>query len=121
MAVHHPLIVVADDDPDVRDLLADRFAQAGYDVDTAADGAKMIELLERDRIPAGIFVDLMMPGIVGHSVLDYVLHEPRLADVPVAIVSGSPELAPAGWTLFQKPVRFAKLLEFVMGRGRARQ
>ncbi|HLL21463.1 MAG TPA: response regulator [Kofleriaceae bacterium] len=108
-----PLVVLADDDADVREILAERFCGAGFEVKTACHGAEMILLLQQCPVPDAIFVDLLMPGVVGHSVLDFVRAEPRLAHVPVAIVSGSPELAPAGYPLFTKPVRFAPLLQFV--------
>ena len=63
--------------------------------------------------PAAIILDLLMPGIIGSSVLAYLTSRPVLADVPVAIVSSSPHLAPAGYPLFKKPLQFAPLLEFV--------
>jgi len=106
-------VVIADDDPDVRMILTDQFTAAGYAVRTAAHGAEAIALLQEIPPPAAILVDLMMPGIVGHSVLEFIRTEKRLAGARVAIISGSPELAPAGYKLFIKPVRFAQLLEFV--------
>lgn len=106
-------IVIADDDADVRMILTDQFIAAGYTVRTAAHGAEAIALLQEIPTPMAILVDLMMPGIVGHSVLEYIRNERRLASARVAIISGSPELAPAGYQLFTKPVTFAQLLAFV--------
>jgi CheY-like chemotaxis protein len=106
-------VVIADDDPDVRMILSERFEAEGYDVRVASHGAEAIALLQEIPPPAAVLVDLMMPGIVGHSVLDFIRSEPRFAATSVAIISGSPELAPAGYEVFTKPVRFAKLLEFV--------
>ena len=106
-------VVIADDDPDVRMILSDGFRAAGYEVRTAAHGAEAIALLQEIPPPAAILVDLMMPGIVGHSVLEFIRGERRFGGSRVAIISGSPELAPAGYRLFTKPVRFATLLEFV--------
>src|ERR1700690_1485248 len=94
------IVVIADDDPDVRMILSDQFTAAGYDVRLAAHGAEAIALLQEIPTPAAIFVDLMMPGIVGHSVLEFIRSEQRFADSSVAIISGSPERAPAGYKLF---------------------
>lgn len=106
-------MLVVDDDRDVRDLLCDLFARAGYDVDVAGNGAEAIDSLEQATPPAAILVDLLMPGIVGQELLEYVESAAHLVDVPVAIVSGSPHLAPDGYRVFGKPLQFGSLLEFV--------
>lgn len=94
-------------------MLCELFAREGFQVETATDGASAILFLENHEPPAAIVLDLLMPGIVGSSVLAYLSGRPGLADVPVAIVSSSPHLAPDGYPLFKKPLRFAPLLEFV--------
>jgi CheY-like chemotaxis protein len=106
-------VLVVDDDRDVQELLRDLFRRAGYDVDVAGNGADAIDALERSAAPAAILVDLMMPGIVGQELLEYVQSADHLAEVPVAIVSGSPHLAPRGFRVFGKPIEFGSLLEFV--------
>jgi CheY-like chemotaxis protein len=110
-----PLVVVVDDDDDVRDLLSGRFSDAGYDVITAANGPDAINLLAGDlrQMPAAIFVDFLMPGVVGTSVLDFVRSERRFAGVPVAVVTGAPQLVPPGVVVFAKPARFDALLAYV--------
>lgn len=110
-----------DDDPDVRMLLCELFARAGYRAEVAIDGAAAILFLEHNEPPDAIVLDLLMPGIVGSSVLAYLSSHPVLANVPVAIVSSSPHLAPHGYPLFKKPLQFAPLLEFVRGACSARQ
>ncbi len=59
-----------------------------------------------------VLVDLRMPGIIGHSVLEYMRSEPGLAQIPVAIMTGSPELAPPGYPVFRKPLDVGALLGF---------
>jgi CheY-like chemotaxis protein len=111
----HPssIIVLVDDDEDVIALLSERFIAAGYEVITAANGGEAIALLEElGALPTAMFVDLLMPGVVGHSVVDYVRSEHRFEGVPLAVVTGSPELAPDGVSVFTKPARFETLLEF---------
>jgi CheY-like chemotaxis protein len=106
-------LLVVDDDPDVRMLLSELFAKEGFNVNVANDGAAAILFLEQNAPPAVIVLDLLMPGILGTSVLQYVESRPSLGHVPVAIVSSSPHLAPRGYQLFQKPIKFQPLLEFV--------
>jgi CheY-like chemotaxis protein len=112
-SVDRPTLLVVDDDPDIRMLLYELFGKAGYSVEVANDGAAAILFLEHNQAPDAIVLDLLMPGIVGSSVLAYLSSQPELANVPVAIVSSSPHLAPAGYALFKKPLQFAPLLEFV--------
>lgn len=108
-----PTLLVVDDDPDIRMLLSDLFSREGFHVDVAVDGAAAILFLEHHEPPSAIVLDLLMPGILGTSVLQYVESKPSLGHVPVAIVSSSPGLAPDGYRLFPKPLKFKPLLEFV--------
>ena len=94
-------------------LLCELFAREGFRVDVATDGAAAILFLEHHEPPSVILLDLLMPGILGSSVLAYLGSTPSLEHVPVAIVSSSPHLAPEGYPLFKKPLKFAPLLEFV--------
>ena len=116
---HPPTLLVVDDDPDIRMLLCDLFKREGYRVDVATDGAAAISFLERHAPPSAILLDLLMPGILGTSVLQYLGSKAGLAQVPVAIVSSSPDLAPSGYPLFTKPLKFAPLLAFVRDACRA--
>ena len=112
-SVNPPTLLVVDDDPDIRMLLSELFAREGFHVDVANDGASAILFLEHHAPPSVIVLDLLMPGILGTSVLQYVESRPSLGHVPVAIVSSSPHLAPVGYQLFKKPLKFKPLLEFV--------
>ena len=111
--VKPPTLLVVDDDPEIRMLLSDLFSREGFRVDVADDGASAILFLEQHEPPSAILLDILMPGILGSSVLSYLASKPDLEKVPVAIVSSSPHLAPGGYPLFKKPLRFAPLLEFV--------
>jgi CheY-like chemotaxis protein len=108
-----PTLLVIDDDPDIRMLLCDLFRREGFRVDVATDGAAAISFLEQHEPPTAILLDMLMPGILGTSVLAYLGSKPTLEHVPVAIVSSSTHLAPEGYPLFKKPLKFAPLLEFV--------
>ena len=77
-------ILLVEDDPAVRELVAQLLAAQGYDVATAASGDEALELaLTVD--PALVLLDLMLPGIDGYTVL----RELRArSEVPVIVLSG---------------------------------
>jgi CheY-like chemotaxis protein len=108
-----PTLLIVDDDPEVRMLLCELFAQKGFRVHVAEDGEVAIRFLEQNEPPTVILLDLVMPRITGTGVLSYLGSKPSLLNIPVAIVSGTPDLAPPGCRVFRKPLRFASLLEFV--------
>ncbi|MBI5919063.1 MAG: response regulator [Nitrosomonadales bacterium] len=56
-----PHILVVDDDTDIRSLLADYLAQQGWHISTAANGAEMRALLERETVEL-VVLDLTLPG-----------------------------------------------------------
>src|SRR5204863_4684603 len=101
-----------EDDEHLRAALGRLFSETGYRVGLAANGAEAIEWLER-HAPCTVVLDLLMPGIIGQELLEYMRGDTALARIPVAIISGSPQLAPEGYTVFEKPVDGAKLLDFV--------
>ena len=61
-------VLVVDDEPAIRALVAKIVERAGYPVDTARDGADAIEKLETTRY-AVIVLDLMMPNIDGFGLI----------------------------------------------------
>src|SRR5688572_15076693 len=110
--VDSPEVLIVEDDEALRTALGRLFSQAGYRVGLAANGVEAIEWLEH-HAPCAVVLDLLMPGIVGQELLEHMRSDPALASIPVAIISGSPRLAPHGYTVFEKPIDDAKLLEFV--------
>lgn len=106
-------VLVVEDDADLRESLVELLERQGVRVETAVDGADAITLLDEIDPPAAILVDLMMPGIVGHELLEYLDTDDRLGQIPVAVMTGSPHLAPAGYPLFEKPLDVQSLLDFV--------
>ena len=61
-------VLIVDDDPDIRGILAFTLEDAGYQVREAGDGAQAIEAMER-KAPDCLVLDLMMPGVDGFGVL----------------------------------------------------
>jgi CheY-like chemotaxis protein len=82
------LILVADDDADVRDLVVFRLVHAGYEVITAADGEEAVELALTRR-PDLCLVDVMMPKLDGFAVTERVRASPELAETKVLLLTAS--------------------------------
>jgi CheY-like chemotaxis protein len=106
-------VLVVEDDPEFRAALEDMLAGSGHEVVVANNGADAIALLEGGERPNAVLVDLLMPGVVGQELLEYLRSSDELAHIPVAIVSASPQLAPEGYTVFSKPLEPGPLLDFV--------
>jgi DNA-binding NtrC family response regulator len=107
------IVLIAEDADETRMMLALWLAEVGYEVGCATNAKDMIELLRTSPTPIAIFVDLLMPDGVGNGVLEFLAHDPRLAAVPTAIITGWPQVAPPGYRVFTKPVSLEALVKFI--------
>ena len=82
------LILVADDDDDVRELVVFRLERAGYEVVTAQTGEQAMEMA-RERRPDLCLLDVMMPGLDGFEVTRRLRSTDGLRDVPVLLLTAS--------------------------------
>ena len=108
-------VLVVEDDPEFKTTLEYLLTSKGHDVEVVNNGAEAISFLEENEHPDVVLVDLLMPGIVGGELLEYLKDDDTLASIPVAIVSASPQLAPDGYPVFRKPIDPRSLLDFVDG------
>lgn len=84
------IILIVEDDPEIRDELAELLRDDGHEVETSADGAAAMAWLERaSRLPALILLDLMMPALNGWEFRKRQRGDPRLSGVPVVVMSGA--------------------------------
>jgi len=82
------LILVVDDDLDLRETLADTLKDRGFDVITAANGLEALKIVRSMASPPSvILLDLMMPVMDGYGFLEERRKDPRLASIPLAIVT----------------------------------
>ena len=81
-----PLVLVADDDPDILHLVAFRLERAGYDVITAADGEQALALA-RERQPALAILDVMMPKLTGYDVTTQLRADESTSRIPVILLT----------------------------------
>jgi CheY-like chemotaxis protein len=80
-----PLILLADDNADMREYLA-RLLGAHYRVEAVADGEAALEAAKR-RAPSLVLGDVMMPRMDGIELVSRLRAEPRTAAVPVILLS----------------------------------
>ena len=81
--------LIVDDGLSVRTALKRLFVTEGYDVLTAADGAIALRLLESFRVDV-ILLDIVMPVMSGQAFRDRQVADPRIADIPVILISEVP-------------------------------
>ena len=79
-------LLVVDDDPANRDMLARRLTRMGHSVDTAASGAGALQKLRAGKFDA-VLLDLVMPGLDGYQALTRIKSEAGLAEVRVIMLS----------------------------------
>jgi CheY-like chemotaxis protein len=86
-----PVVMVVEDDEQVRELLVCALELEGYRVVEARNGREAIDQLHTNRDPALILLDLMMPVMDGWQFRMLQRREASLAAIPVVVVSA------AGW------------------------
>jgi signal transduction histidine kinase/CheY-like chemotaxis protein len=79
-------VLVIDDDPAARDVLAQFLRRKGFSVRTAASGEEGLRLARQTR-PLAITLDVVMPGMDGWAVLTALKTDPALADIPVIMLT----------------------------------
>ena len=86
-------ILIADDEPDVLEIMAKKVVAAGYDVVTAPDGQIAWEKIVSEK-PDAVLLDLTMPGLHGFEVLEKLRKKPPFEKwCPVIIISAHNELS----------------------------
>jgi CheY-like chemotaxis protein len=100
-------VLVIDDDPSVRDLVSRQVARLDVEVIAAAAAMEGIRLAE-ERLPALITLDVNMPGASGWDALVALKRHPRLATIPVVMLTIGDErqqaLSLGAAALLTKPV-----------------
>ncbi|HUI27151.1 MAG TPA: response regulator [Candidatus Kryptonia bacterium] len=87
----NPRILIVDDDPDIRTILALRLARAGFEVATAADGSEGLAALQHVK-PSGVVLDLLMPKLDGFDFLA-TLQRGQPSPPPVFVVTQADDAA----------------------------
>ncbi len=81
------LILVVDDDHDIREAMCDVLTDEGYHVKEASNGAEALAMLRTGIEPAVILLDLMMPVMDGWTFRQRQRLEEALAEIPVVLLT----------------------------------
>jgi DNA-binding response OmpR family regulator len=87
MPAVRPAVLLVDDDPILRSVLARRLGRDGFDVRPVSSGVEALRALER-AWPAILVIDLMMPGMDGFELCRRVK---QIADLPIIVLSAVDE------------------------------
>jgi CheY-like chemotaxis protein len=110
-----PMILIVDDDADIREVLKMVLEMDGFAVTDAANGSEALQLLLGGLKPAVILLDLMMPDMDGQQFTTRLRAE-GFARLPIVVMSGHNKAAKEAAHLeaafcLLKPVEVDELLE----------
>src|SRR4051794_17789769 len=116
-------VLIVEDDPDIREMLASFLSIEGFHAIAAEDGLEALHLLRAVRhrapdTPCLVLLDLKMPRLSGNEFRRAQLGDPVVASVPVAVMSGAADLqqraeALGAVAVLSKPIDFDTLLDVV--------
>jgi CheY-like chemotaxis protein len=116
-------VLIVEDDPDTREMLAALLATEGFHAVGAEDGLEALHLLRTVRhrapdVPCLVLLDLKMPRLGGNEFRRAQLGDPIVATVPIAVMSGAVDAEELAATLgavatLTKPIDFDVLLDVV--------
>jgi len=92
LAKQKPVVLVADDDPLIREIFRNKLRQRGVDVFVATSGAQALDMARRLR-PHAIILDRSMPRLDGLQVLASIRNNSALSSTPILILSARREEA----------------------------
>jgi CheY-like chemotaxis protein len=110
-------VLVVEDDPLMGDAVRDVLETAGYSVVLTGNAQTALRRLESE-LPSLIVLDLVLPGLTGWGFLTEWRENPRLASIPVVVMSGLVDPANAARVMgaadfLRKPFTPDQLLQVV--------
>ena len=79
-------ILIIEDDRFLRELIARKLKNEGYEIAEAVDGEEGLKKIKEEK-PDLVLLDLILPGIDGFEVLTRAKEDPVIAQIPVIILS----------------------------------
>ena len=86
MAADRPVVLVADDDEDILELVKLRLSRCGFDIISAVDGEAALALARSER-PALLVLDVAMAGLDGLEVTRALRADPQTAALPILLLT----------------------------------
>lgn len=114
-----PLVMVVDDNEDIRMALQEILESEGYRTAAAENGEVALAMLTEEHLkPSMILLDYNMPVMDGPTFRRRQQANPALADIPVILYSGAEDIRRRAHALdvmhvFQKPLNLNALVELV--------
>jgi DNA-binding response OmpR family regulator len=112
-------IVIVEDEQDTAEMFAEMMRVSGFRVLKAYGSNPAMQMIGQEE-PSAVILDIMMPDISGLEILKFMRREPKLAHIPVVVVSAKTLSADikvgldAGASIYlTKPVGFSELKEAV--------
>jgi CheY-like chemotaxis protein len=91
MASPDPVVLVVDDEPDLRDLVCTMLQTAGFRTVAGSDGDEVFTLALAHR-PAAVVLDVLMDRLDGYTALTRLRAHAATQDIPVIILTGLSEV-----------------------------
>ncbi|QRK07739.1 response regulator [Archangium violaceum] len=113
MAANPLVILLVEDESDLREVIEAALADAGCQVVSTTDGDSALAWLSKGQRPALVLLDFIMPRMHGWAFLERLRSDPTLHDVPVVAISILAETHPAVTAALRKPFELASLVETV--------
>jgi CheY-like chemotaxis protein len=106
--------LVVEDDAAIRQLLRTVLGREGFEVEVAADGLEALARLRSDAFHL-IVLDLILPAVSGHAVLDYLRQERPVSLQRVVVITAAPHLIRHGLSddvcrLLRKPFHLEEFI-----------
>jgi two-component system alkaline phosphatase synthesis response regulator PhoP len=105
-------VLVVDDEPDMRYLLAVVLERAGYVVIEAAHGNAALEQV-RSSQPGLVITDRMMPVMDGAELIERLRADEGTAGIPIVLLTATPGGEPGANAVLMKPFDHDELIELV--------
>jgi len=96
-----PLVLIVDDEADLREMFSLKLSASGYRVETAENGVIAIEKA-KELHPDIVLLDVKMPGLSGPETLLRMKKEELLKDIPIIFLTSLGDPMPEGQELDEK-------------------
>ena len=110
--------LVVEDDADIRHCVSFVLRREGFVVDAVGDGGEAMDYLSAHPVPSLMILDLGLPKIDGATLRQRMLKNPRLAKIPIVILSSQVSAARElpGCEFVAKPFSIEELIHVVQNR-----
>jgi DNA-binding response OmpR family regulator len=86
MSTRKPVILIADDDPEILTMLGIRLSKKGFQILEAVDGTQTLELARKHK-PDLVLLDVMMPGKNGWEVAKELRSDDAFANLGIVMLT----------------------------------